>query len=165
MTDFIIIFGIPPISQTTPFLEFSGAESFKKGVVWETGWFLVHLGLKSWKGKHTWHDAFDSCGLTDQALGLAIGYKARIPPISQTIPFLEFLGAESFKKGVVWEILPPPVSQTTPFLKFSGPENFKKGVVWETGPQPYSCFLHGFWCIDSESNYRRPVKENNTLTY
>ena len=160
-----MIFGIPPISQTTPFLEFSGAERFKKGVVWEIGRFLVHLGLKSWKEKRTWHNAFGSRGLTDQALGLAIGYKARIPPISQTIPFLEFLGAESFKKEVVWEILPPPVSQTTPFLEFSGPENFKKGVVWETGPQPYSCFLHGFWCIASESNYRRPVKENNTLTY
>ena len=75
-----------------------------QGWNWEIGRFLVHLGLKSWKGKHAWHSAFDSCGLTDQALGLAIGYKARIPPISQTIPFLEFSGAESFKKGVVWEI-------------------------------------------------------------
>ena len=80
--------GIPPISQTTRFLEFSGAESFKKGVVWEIGRFLAHLGLKSWKGKHTWHSAFDSCGL----------------------PFLEFSGPENFKKGVVWETGPQPYS-------------------------------------------------------
>ena len=31
------------VSQTTPFLQFSGAESFKKGVVWEIRRFLVHL--------------------------------------------------------------------------------------------------------------------------
>ena len=120
---------LPPVSQTYPFLRFSGLKApkrgrFEKSLFLQTTTFPGHFLQKGGLSFE-----FGPRDLTDPVLVLASGYRVRIPLKPKFLKptlFLRFSGLKLSKRGGFEKSFPTSFSNL-PFFEVFRAESTKKG--------------------------------------